>query len=74
MEQNVGIFILFFYFLWPHLLHMKVPGLGVESELKLHQAPDPSYICNLHQSLWQCHILNPLREARDLTSILTETM
>ena len=27
--------------------------------------PDPSCICNLHCSLWQCQILNPLSEARD---------
>ena len=28
--------------------------------------PDPSCICNLHHSLWQCWILNPLSEARVL--------
>ena len=27
--------ILFFFFLWPHLQHMEVPELGVESELQL---------------------------------------
>ena len=29
--------------------------------------PDPSCVCNLHQSSWQCRILNPLSEARDRT-------
>ena len=24
----------FFFFLWPHLWHMEVPGLGIESELQ----------------------------------------
>ena len=35
--------------------------------------PDPSRSCDLHCSLLQCWILNPLREARDQTRILTET-
>ena len=29
--------------------------------------PDPSHVCDLHHSPWQCRILNPLREARDRT-------
>ena len=29
--------------------------------------PDPSHVCNLHESSWQCQILNPLNEARDQT-------
>ena len=32
---------------------------------------DPSHICDLHHSLWQHWILNPLSEARDRTCILT---
>ena len=35
--------------------------------------PGPSCICNLHHSLPQCQILNPLSEARDGTSILMDT-
>ena len=35
---------------------------------------DPSHICNLCRSLWQCQILNSLSEARDQTHIPTETM
>ena len=27
--------------------------------------PDPSHLCNIHHSSWQCRILNPLSEARD---------
>ena len=34
---------------------------------------DPSHVCNLYHSLWQCRILNALSEARDWTRILTET-
>ena len=58
---------------------MKVPRLGVESELQLlayataTATPDPSRICNLHHSLWQHWILNPLREARDRIHMLTDT-
>ena len=33
------IFVYLFFFLWPHLQHMEVPGLGVESELQLQPTP-----------------------------------
>ena len=55
---------------------MEVPKLGVESELELlacatatavQDPQDPSHICDLHHSSWQCWILNPLSEARDQT-------
>ena len=58
---------------------MEVPKLGVESELQLLASTtatamwDPSYLCNLYRSLWQCWILNPLTEARDGTHILMDT-
>ena len=48
---------------------MEVPGLEIESELKLLAYPtaiataDPSH-CNLHQNLQQ-HWIFPLSEARD---------
>ena len=57
-----------------------VPGLGVESELQLPAyttatpTPDLSCICDLHQSLWQCGILNLLSGARDQTCIPMDTM
>ena len=54
---------------------MEVPRLGVESKLKLtgYTTPDPSPICDLHHSLQQRWILNPLREARDRTRNLMDT-
>ena len=59
---------------------MEVPGLGVKSELQLWLVytiatamPDLSSICNLHHSLRQCQILNPLSEARDQTYFLRDT-
>ena len=58
---------------------MKVPRLGVKSELLLPAYTtataiwDPSYICELIHSLGQCWILNPLSEARDQTHILMNT-
>ena len=61
----------FSFFLWLHLQHMEIPGLGIESELQLQTYTtamvtlDPSPICHLHLSLQQCQILNPLQEARD---------
>ena len=74
------IFVLFcFCFLGLHLQHIEIPRLGVESELQLPASttavaiPDPSQIFDLHSSLLQCGILNPLSEARDQTHILMDT-
>ena len=77
-KRQSPFFFFFFFFLQLHLQHMKVPGLGVELELQLGptpqpQQPDPSHICDLCHSLWQCRIL-PLSKARDQTCILTKTM
>ena len=59
---------------------MKVPGLGVESELQLLACttatvtPNPSLICNLHCcSLQQHQILNPLSRGRDRTHVVMDT-
>ena len=77
------IFIVFFsppLFLWPHVQHMEVPGLGVELELQLlayttgRATPDPSRMCDLCCSLQQHQILNSLNEARDRTCILTDAI
>ena len=68
---QVLFFLNFFVFFGPHLQHMEVPRLGVESELQLPAyttaiaTPDLSHICNLYHSSRQCQILNPLSEARD---------
>ena len=48
-----------FVSLGPHLRHMEVPRLGVESELQLPAyttvtaTPDLSWVFNLHHSSWQ---------------------
>ena len=61
----------FFVFEGPHPWHMEVPRLLVELELQLVAYAtatatwDPSCVCALHHSSWQCPILNPLSEARD---------
>ena len=70
---------LFVCFLGPHPQHMEVPRLAVKSELQLLAYTtatatwDPSWVCNLHHSSWQCWILNPLSKARDRTYILIDT-
>ena len=57
---------------------MAIPRLGVESELQLPATatattlPDLSHICDLHCSLEQHQILNPLSETRDLTLVLLD--
>ena len=38
-----------------------------------HSNASLSCTCDLHRSLWQCRILNPMSEARDRTSILVDT-
>lgn len=61
----------FFVFLGPHLWHMELPRLGMESELQLPAGTtatatlDPSRVCGLHHSSRQYQILNPLSEAGD---------
>ena len=68
-----------FFFLWPKLWHMEVPGLGVKLELQLRSTPQPqqhqiraasSTLCH---SVWQHQNLNPLSKARDQTCTLLET-
>ena len=69
------LFILFYFFgfLGPHLQHMEVPRLGVQSELPLPAyttataTPDLSHIYHLPRSSRQRQIPNPLSEARDRT-------
>ena len=57
---------------------MEVPRLGVDLELQLPPyatataTPDPSHICDLHHSLQQLSILNPLSKDRDRTRILMD--
>ena len=69
----------FVLFLGPHLQHMEVPRLGVESELQplayatVTATLDLSCICDLHYSSCQCWILNALSKARDRTCILMDT-
>ena len=67
-----SFFFFFFnsFFLWPHLQHVEVPRLGVESELHLlaytttTATPDLSHLWDLHHSSGQRQILNPLSKAR----------
>ena len=74
----LGCFLFFVVvFLGQYPRNMEVPRLWVELELQLPAyvtatvTPDLNHICDL-QSLWQCWILNPLREARDRTHILMD--
>ena len=69
----ICIHFLFFPFLKPHPQHMKVPRLGLKSELQLPAyttataIQDQNHVCDLHHSSWQCQILHPLSKARDRT-------
>ena len=71
----VCLFIYLFIY-GPHIWHMEVPRLRVESELQLPAyttataSPDSSCLFDLPHSSWQRRILNPLSRARDQTWIL----
>ena len=70
---------LYFFLLGPHFRHMEVPRLGVESKLQVlayttvTATSDLTWIFDLHHKSWQHQILNPLSNARDWTSILTDS-
>jgi len=76
-----GNFFLFFPFRAAlcFLGHVEVPTLGVELELQLPAYAtgtatwDPSRICDLHDTLWPCGILNPLSKAGDQICVLMDT-
>ena len=57
---------LFSSFFGPHLRHMEVPRLGVESEPQLQAYTtamwDPNHIFDLCHSLWQHQILKAMRQ------------
>ena len=76
-----GLFVCLFVclvFLGLFPQRVDVPRLGVKSEL---QPPvyatatatwDPSHVCGLHHSSWQCRIFNSLSKARDRTYVFMD--
>ena len=79
-HTRIFIFIFIFCILGQHPWHMEIPRLGVKLELQLPAfasataIQNPSHICNLHHSSWQCWIPDPLSKARDRTCILMDTI
>ena len=79
LHEVIPNFFLFF-FLGLHPRHMEVPRPSVELDLYLpaYATPtpmqDPSHVCKLRCSSWQCWILNPLIKARDWTCVLMDTI
>ena len=71
--------LLLLLFFRASLRHMEVSRLGVELELQLPACTtarairDPSHVCDLHHSSWQCWTLNPRSEASNRTPIMTDT-
>ena len=80
LDEKKGITLLFFCFLGLRSWHIQLPRLGVKLVLQLWAydtataTQDPSCVCNLNQSSWQCWIPNPLSKVRDQTRILTDTI
>ena len=75
----VSFLVFLSLFLGPHLRHMEVPRLWVESELQLlayttaTAMRDLSYVCDLHHSSGQRQILHSLSEARIPTHVHVDT-
>jgi len=71
--------IFFPVFLGPHLQHMEVPRLWLETELCLlayvraTATPDLIPVCDLHHRSWQLQILNLMSGAGDQTCVLMDT-
>ena len=74
-----GLFVCLFAFLGLHPWLMEVPRLQVESKQQLPAytrataTPDLSRVWDLHDSSWQCWILNPWSRAGDRTLNLKDT-
>jgi len=70
--------LIFFFFSQPHLWHLDVPRLEVQSEMQLPvyttatATPDPSCICEQCCSSQQFRILNPRSRATGRTHILID--
>ena len=73
MDYYYYYYYYYYCFLGPHLWHMEVPRLEVQSGLQLLAyttaitTQDLSHVCNLYYSSQQRQILNPLNKARDWT-------
>ena len=76
--SSLTIILNFFFLFRVASQNMDVPRTGVELDLQLlvytiaTETLDPSLICDLHHSLWQQWIFNPLSKARDWTCILMD--
>ena len=76
-SMNMSKILFFPFFLWLYLWHMTVArsqiGAAAVAYATAMVTMNPRSICELCCSLQQCQFLNPLRKARDRSSILTET-
>ena len=80
--QYLTILFCFVCFFGPHLQHMEVPRLGSNRSCSSWHTPQPQpqpqprgiwAESDLHHSLPQHHILNPLSKTRNRTCILMDT-
>ena len=75
-DHVVTLVLVFGIFLFVCLLFRATPAaygsFQARGRIGAAAMQDPSHICNLHHSLWQCWILNPLTEAGDRTHILMD--
>ena len=74
LPQGHKDFSFIYLFIWLHLQHTEVPWLGVKLELQLQAHTTAIATLDLSCTFWQHWILNPLRQARDQTHILMDTM
>ena len=68
IKLPIFIYLFVCLFLGPHLWHMEIPRLGIQSELQLPAyataMPGQSRVCDLRYSSQQCQILNSLARPR----------
>ena len=75
----MSLFFLTFLFILLFRAALAAHGSSQAREMELQllayatARQDPSCVCDLNHSAWQCRILNPLSEARDQTCILMDT-
>ena len=71
---KIPIFFFFLFFFGLNLWYMDVPRPGVDSKLQLLACATATAMPDL-SSIWDpcCWMLNPLREARNWTNVLTDT-
>ena len=79
-HSHFYLFLIYYFFSFYGCTHSiwKIPGQGSNwswscQPIIATATPDPSHVCDLHHSSYQCRILNPPSKVRDQTRVLMDT-